>query len=50
MTELTELTGRVRDVCWSPRWENTLEEKMATYFSALAWKIPGLKSLKGYSP
>ena len=31
-------------------WEDPLEEKLATYFSILAWKIHGQRRLVGYSP
>ena len=30
-------------------WENPLEDKMATHPSILAWRIPGQRSLVGYS-
>ena len=30
--------------------EAPLEEGMATHFSILAWRIPGQRSLVGYSP
>ena len=30
--------------------EDPLEEEMATHSSILAWRIPGQKSLAGYSP
>ena len=30
--------------------ENPLEKGMATYSSILAWRIPGQRSLVGYSP
>ena len=31
-------------------WEDALEEGMATHSSILAWKIPRMESLVGYSP
>jgi len=31
-------------------WEDPLEERMATHFCILAWKIPRTESLAGYSP
>ena len=31
-------------------WEDLLEKKMETQSGILAWKIPGLRSLVGYSP
>ena len=31
-------------------WEAPLEEGMATCYSILAWKIPWMRSLVGYSP
>ena len=31
-------------------WEDPLEKEMATHSSTLAWKIPGQRSLVGYSP
>ena len=31
-------------------WEDPLEEGMATHSSILAWRIPGQRSLVGYSP
>ena len=34
----------------SLRWEDPLEEEMATHFSILAWKFHGQRSLAGYSP
>ena len=30
--------------------EDPLEKKMATHSNALAWKIPWMRSLVGYSP
>ena len=43
--------GDIRDVGLVPRWEDPLEEEMATHSSILAWRIPcteepgGLQSL-----
>ena len=31
-------------------WEDPLEKEMGTHSSTLAWKIPRIKSLVGYSP
>ena len=31
-------------------WEDPLEKEIATHSSILAWKIPGQRSLAGYSP
>ena len=31
-------------------WEDSLEEGMATSSSVLAWRIPGQRSVAGYSP
>ena len=31
-------------------WEDPLEKEMATNSSTLAWKIPGMEELVGYSP
>ena len=31
-------------------WEDPLENEMATHSSTLAWKIPWMGSLVGYSP
>ena len=31
-------------------WEDLLEKEMATHSSILAWKIPWVRSLVGYSP
>ena len=31
-------------------WEYPLENEMATHSSTLAWKIPWMESLVGYSP
>ena len=31
-------------------WEDSLEEKMATHSSLLAWRIPWTEELVGYSP
>jgi len=31
-------------------WEDPLEEGMATQCNILAWRIPGKRSLAGYSP
>ena len=31
-------------------WKDPLKKGMATHSSTLAWRIPGWKSLKGYSP
>ena len=33
-----------------PGLEDPLEEEMSTYASILAWRIPGKRSLVGYSP
>ena len=35
---------------WSLGWEDPLEEGMATHTSILAWRIPWMRSLTGYSP
>ena len=37
---------QIRSLCW----EDPLEEGMATPSSILAWRIPWLESLAGYSP
>jgi len=34
------LLANARDVGWIPGWEDPVEEEMAPYSSALAWKIP----------
>ena len=31
-------------------WEDLLEKEMAIHSSTLAWKIPWMESLVGYSP
>ena len=31
-------------------WEDALEKGAATHSSVLAWRIPGQRSLVGYSP
>ena len=31
-------------------WEDPLEEKVATYFSILAWKIPWTEEASGLQP
>ena len=31
-------------------WEEPLEEGMVTYSSILAWRIPQMRNLVGYSP
>ena len=31
-------------------WEDPLEQEMATHSSILAWKIPWMEELVGYSP
>ena len=31
-------------------WEDPLEEEMTTHSNILAWRIPGQRSLVGYSP
>ena len=31
-------------------WEDPLEKEMATHSSTLAWKIPQMEELVGYSP
>ena len=31
-------------------WEDLLEKGIATHSSILAWKIPRMRSLAGYSP
>ena len=33
-----------------PGWEDLLEEGMATHSSIPAWRIPGQRSLVGYTP
>ena len=30
-------------------WEDPLEKGMATYYSILAWRIPCIRSLAGYT-
>ena len=35
---------------WFMGREDPLEEGMATHSSILAWRIPGQRSLVGYSP
>jgi hypothetical protein len=34
----------------SPGWEDPLEKGMVTPSTILAWRIPGQRSLAGYSP
>ena len=34
------LLANARDMGWIPGWEDPVEEEMAPYSSALAWKIP----------
>ena len=34
----------------SQGWEDLLEKEMATHSSILAWKIPRMEELVGYSP
>ena len=33
-------SGDIRDVGFTPGWEDSLEEGMATHSSILAWRIP----------
>ena len=40
----------VRDTGSIPGWGDPLEEGMATHSGILVWKIPGQRSLAGYSP
>ena len=35
---------------WSLGWEDPLEKEVAPHSSTLAWKIPWMRSLVGYSP
>ena len=35
---------------WSLGWKDSLEKRMATHFSILAWKIPCTEEPGGYSP
>ena len=42
--------GDVRDAGWIPGSEDPLEEGVATHSNILAWRIPGQRSLEGYSP
>ena len=35
---------------WAPGQEDPLEKKLATHSSILAWRIPNLEELVGYSP
>ena len=35
---------------WSLGWDNSLEKKMGTHSSTLAWKTPGWRNLVDYSP
>ena len=35
---------------WAPGQEDPLEKKLATHSSILAWRIPCLEELVGYSP
>ena len=42
--------GDIRDTGLILGWENPLEEGVATHSSMLAWRIPGQRSLVGYSP
>ena len=39
-----------RQWVWSLCWGDPLEKEMATHSSFLAWRIPWLRSLEGYSP
>ena len=32
--------GDIRDTCWVPGWEGSLEKVLATYSSILAWRNP----------
>ena len=41
--------GDIRDVDLIPGWEGPLEEGMAAHSSILAWRIPWMRSLMGYS-
>ena len=54
---LDKLTQLVKNppVMWetwgrSLGWEDPLEKRKATHSNILAWRIPGQKSLVGYSP
>ena len=42
--------GDIRDVGLIPGSERALREGMATHSSILAWRIPRIESLVGYSP
>ena len=42
--------GDIREQVWSLGREDPLEEGTATHSSILAWKIPRMESLVGYSP
>ena len=37
------LLANARDMGWIPGWEDPVEEEMAPYSSALAWKIPWIE-------
>ena len=39
--------ANARDMGWSLSWEDPLEEKMATHYRILAWKIPWTEKLGG---
>ena len=45
-----ESACNVGDPSLTPGQEDPLEKEMATHSSILAWKIPGPRSLTGYSP
>ena len=42
--------GAARDVGSIPRWEDPLEEGMATHSSTLAWRIPWTEEPGGLQP
>ena len=42
--------GDIKDKVSSQGWEDSPEKEMETHSSILAWRIPGKRSLVGYSP
>ena len=47
--KVKNLSARQETLVRSLGWEDPLEKGMATHSSLLAWRIPGQRSLVGYS-
>ena len=50
LKNLSASEGGTKDADSTPRSEDSLEKRMATHSCIFAWRIPGQRSLVGYSP